>query len=205
MKTIQSCFLQLGEGSAILMVYIVILAPFFRCLFHSYFSSALSGCSLHKHPTLCPLDCTDAVNPWCIAERLSEHTHQICLTDQAQAYGWQQLPSRISTSVSGTLVCDWTQLSMQVRSTFAPRRKLPCCDIDGGYACFSCLNNSLRLPSLVWQAIQSLENKAQSFFKDDNCNLSLDCIFGGGRLKSGSLFFLIVSDIGIWPRSRSVA
>ena len=83
-------------------------------------------------------------------------------------------PSRIITSTGGqaALSClGAIKYSKHfARSEFVPSLILPMCDNAGVQAWFSCAKNASRSPSRVWDAMNNLENKAQSLLREETCN-----------------------------------
>ena len=107
-------------------------------------------------------------------------------------------PSRIITSTEG-LAAAFSRGGIRsynhpTRSHFFPSLILLIC--AGGQAWFSCGKNSSRSPARVWDAINNLENKEQSFLRNDTCSCVLDFCLTGGWLKRGRLFLFIGSVMG---------
>ena len=108
-------------------------------------------------------------------------------------------PSRTLTSTDGVFVTAESFLPSRhpTTSDFCPCFILPEEGSDGGYFCFLCLKNSWRSPSLLWLAIYSQENNAQSLFSSVIFSLSFDGSGYFGMLKSKREFLGIGALIGV--------
>ena len=108
-------------------------------------------------------------------------------------------PSRTLTSTDGVFVTTESLLSSRhpTRSDFCPCFSFPEEDSSGGYFWFSCLKNSWRSPSLLWLAIYSRENNAQSLFSSVIFSLFFDGSGYFGMLKSDREFLGIGALIGV--------
>ena len=103
-------------------------------------------------------------------------------------------PSRITTSLEGAATLDSPCLSRHSkRSDFLQDRSFPCWDNEGEHDWFSCWKNASKLPSLVWQAMNNLENNKQSFWRYATFSFAVECPLKDFILISGSLFFAIRS------------
>ena len=71
-------------------------------------------------------------------------------------------------------------------SLLLPKCSLPAVDSEGGHAWFSCLKNSSRFPSLVWQPMYNHEKSSTSHLRELSCCLPFDGL-GAVVLKSDSL------------------
>ena len=108
-------------------------------------------------------------------------------------------PSSTTTSVTGfelAFSLDTRSSKQFTRLDFDPLRIWPSCEIAGGYAWFSYLKNSSKLPCLICEAMYNLENREQSFFREDTCSCPFDFSRAGGLLNNGRLFLLIGSNNG---------
>ena len=91
---------------------------------------------------------------------------------------------------------------MGSKSLFTPNRSRPPSDKDGGHGWFSCRKNSCKSPSLVWQAINNLENSSMSCFRESNFCFGLEVAYGVVVPNTRILFFFMVSSIGLVLSNR---